>query len=54
LDGKNWTQIGQPMQLRYDLNHFMGCRFGLFNFATKAAGGYADFDFFRLSPTGRP
>jgi hypothetical protein len=26
----------------------MGYRFGLFNFATKTAGGYADFDYFRV------
>ena len=33
----------------YDIPHFMGYRFGLFNFATKTAGGFVDFDFFRLS-----
>jgi beta-xylosidase len=27
--------------------HFMGYRFGLFNFATKKTDGYVDFDFFR-------
>jgi len=27
----------------------MGYRFGLFNFATKDAGGCADFDYLRLS-----
>jgi hypothetical protein len=27
----------------------MGYRFGLFNFATKTPGGYADFDYFRVS-----
>jgi hypothetical protein len=34
--------------LRYELSHFMGCRFGLFNWATKESGGSADFDFFRI------
>ena len=29
--------------------HFMGYRFGLFNYATKTPGGHADFDFFRIS-----
>ncbi len=48
LDGKNWNRIGKTVKLRYDLAHFMGCRFGLFNFSTKSAGGYADFDFYRL------
>jgi hypothetical protein len=27
----------------------MGYRFGLFYYATKNAGGYADFDYFRLT-----
>ena len=48
LDGKNWTAIGNPLHLRYDLVHFMGCRFGLFNFASKSPGGHVDFDFFHL------
>ena len=49
LDGDAWTQIGEPLQMEYTLEHFMGYRFGLFNFATQQAGGYVDFDFFRLS-----
>jgi len=49
LDGKKWAPIGKPLHLKYDLVHFMGCRFGLFNFATKSPGGYVDFDFFRSS-----
>ena len=48
LDGTNWTVIGEPLHMQYTLMlHFMGYRFGLFNFATKTAGGYADFDYFR-------
>jgi len=27
--------------------HFMGYRFGLFNYATLTPGGYVDFDWFR-------
>ncbi len=49
LDGQKWTQIGKPLQMRYTLPHFMGYRFGLFNFATKAAGGMVDFDYLRIS-----
>ncbi len=37
------------MQMAYTVPHFMGYRFGLFNFATKAAGGIVDFDFYRVS-----
>ena len=35
--------------MSYTIPHFMGYRFGLFNFSTKNAGGYAEFDFFRVS-----
>ncbi len=48
LDGKAWTPIGKPHHLKYDLVHFMGCRFGLFNFASKSPGGHVDFDFFHI------
>jgi len=41
--------IGGALRLNLALHHFMGYRFGLFNYATKTAGGYADFDFFRIS-----
>jgi len=49
LDGEAWTQIGTELKMRYTLPHFMGYRFGLFNFATKESGGHADFDYFRIS-----
>ncbi len=48
LDGKRWNSIGSPLKMTYTLPHFMGYRFGLFNYATKIAGGYADFDFFHI------
>lgn len=49
LDGKQWTKMGSRLKMAYTLPHFMGYRFGLFNYATKAPGGYADFDYFRIS-----
>lgn len=49
LDGKTWTPIGTQLKMAYTLPHFMGYRFGLFNYATKSAGGYADFDFFHIT-----
>lgn len=49
LDGKSWTAIGSELKMAYTLPHFMGYRFGLFNFATKAAGGFVDFNHFRVS-----
>ncbi|MBO4805784.1 MAG: family 43 glycosylhydrolase [Paludibacteraceae bacterium] len=48
LDGKTWTSFGNTIKMEYKLTHFMGYRFGLFNFATKNVGGYADFDCFRI------
>lgn len=49
LDGKTWLNIGTPLKMTYTLPHFMGYRFGLFNYATKTIGGYADFDFFHIT-----
>jgi beta-xylosidase len=48
LDGKSWVAIGTQLKMSYTLPHFMGYRFGLFNYATKNVGGFADFDFFRI------
>jgi beta-xylosidase len=54
LDGKTWSVIGKPLRMVYTLPHFMGYRFALFHFATKAAGESVDFDYFRVSdrPSG--
>ncbi len=52
LDGKTWTPIGTQLKMTYTLpQHFMGYRFALFNYATKNAGGSADFDFFKVDDT---
>jgi beta-xylosidase len=48
LDGKVWKPIGRPLKMKYSIPHFMGYRFGLFNYATKETGGYVDFDWFRI------
>ena len=48
LDGKSWIAIGTQLKMSYTLPHFMGYRFGLFNYATKSTGGFVDFDFFRI------
>ena len=47
-DGKSWTLIGSSLHMAYTLPHFMGYRFGLFNYASKNIGGFADFDFFHI------
>lgn len=50
LDGKTWNTIGGELKMEYTLvEHFMGYRFGLFNYATKTVGGFADFDWFRIN-----
>lgn len=48
-DGRNWNRIGNDLKMSYTIPHFMGYRFGLFNYAAKAAGGYVDFDYFHLT-----
>ena len=49
-DGKNWGKLGGTLNMVYSINnHFMGYRFGLYNFAKTAEGGYVDFDYFRIS-----
>jgi len=48
LDGENWKRIGNTLKMRYSLTHFMGYRFGLFNYATRTTGGYVDIDWFRV------
>ncbi|MBL86657.1 MAG: glycoside hydrolase [Winogradskyella sp.] len=50
LDGENWQKIGNTLNMVYTFTkHFMGYRFGLFNFATEEAGGYVDFDYYRVN-----
>lgn len=49
LDGKTWMGIGEPIKLPYTLPHFMGYRYGLFNYATQNPGGYVDFDYFHIT-----
>lgn len=49
LDEKSWKPIGSPLKMAYTIPHFMGYRFGLFNYATQNTGGYVDFDYFRIS-----
>jgi len=48
LDGINWQSIGIEINMRWTMTHFTGARFGLFNYATKTAGGYVDFDYFHM------
>lgn len=46
LDNVTYTAFGTTLDMKYKLTIFVGNRFGLFNFATQALGGYVDFDWF--------
>ncbi len=41
--GEGFQQIGVSHKLYFKLDHFTGCRFGLFLYATKETGGRASF-----------
>lgn len=47
LDDTNWTPIGDKFHMIFSMAHFTGNKFAIFNYATKATGGYVDIDFFR-------
>jgi beta-xylosidase len=49
LDGKSWISIGSKLKMEYSMPHFMGYRFGLFNYSSKMPGGFVDFDWFHIS-----
>ena len=49
LDGKTWEPFGGETQQSFNLSVFVGSRFGIFCYATKQKGGYADFDWFEAN-----
>ncbi len=51
LDGQTWTPIGtKNYRMNFDWQRFfMGSKFGIFNYATKKAGGYVDIDAFNYA-----
>lgn len=53
LDGESWvnTNMSRKVDFGYP-QHFVGYRFGIFNFATQETGGYVDFDYFLLGDYG--
>lgn len=48
--GEGWTLLGNTHKLAFKLDHFTGCRFGLFVYATKETGGSGVFGDFRYEP----
>lgn len=49
LEGWRFKQLGGAHEVFFRLDHFCGCRFGLFAYATKEAGGKAAFERFEYS-----
>ena len=45
-DNKVYVPLGNETTLQYNLSIFVGARFGIFNYATQALGGYVDVDWF--------
>ncbi|MFV0505731.1 MAG: glycoside hydrolase 43 family protein [Bacteroidales bacterium] len=48
LDNKNFTTLGDELEMVFSLKMFTGNKFCLFNFATESTGGYVDFDWFHV------
>ncbi len=45
-NGTDWTKIGEELSMVYSLTLFTGYRSGIYSYATKTTGGYADIDYF--------
>ncbi len=50
LDNSTYTRFGPDFKMEYDLSVFTGNKFSIFNYATKALGGYVDVDWFSTEP----
>jgi xylan 1,4-beta-xylosidase len=49
MDGKNFSPLGNPFVMAFQLTTFQGVRLALFNYNTAGKpGGYADFDNFQV------
>ncbi len=46
-----WEQLGPEHRMRFALDHFSGCRFGLFLYSPREAGGTASFRDFEYTKT---
>lgn len=49
LNNKNFKRLGNELEMKFNLKIFTGNKFCLFNYATISAGGYVDFDWFRVN-----
>lgn len=48
----SWHPIGHPHKLYFTLDHFTGCRTGLFMYSTQSSGGSSRFSKFHFSVIG--
>lgn len=53
LDDKKYSDIGNVLQMQFNLSVFTGNKFCLFNYPTKDTGGYVDIDWFRVQPIAK-
>lgn len=51
FDGTTFSELGNDMIMENDLSVSTGYKFGIFNFATAAIGGYVDIDWFSTENT---
>lgn len=51
LVGTKWKKLGRTQKLYFKMDHFTGCRAGLFLYSTRQTGGTADFMDFRYEVT---
>lgn len=47
-ENETWKKLGIEQKMYFKMDHFTGCRFGLFLYATEEIGGTADFMDFRF------
>ena len=50
LDASGWKPLGPEHTMTFALDHFTGCRFGLFLYSTRISGGRAAFSRFTYRP----
>lgn len=48
-DNNTYKQVGPAHKVYFKLDHFTGCRYGLFSYATKNIGGKSRFSHFKYS-----
>ena len=48
FDNKTFKRLGSELAMKFSLKIFTGNKFCLFNYPTRSAGGYVDFDWFRV------